>query len=77
MFREDLADFLLHARFEAGLSRPQLAELSGVSEDTILNVEKGHGAPRGQTIYSLARALRIERADLFAPKQDEVVEGAA
>lgn len=67
MFRNDLADVLLAARFKANLSRPALAELSGVSADTIFNIEKGLSAPRGQTVYAIADALKLDVSTLLAP----------
>lgn len=67
MFRDELPQLLQKARFKANLSRPALAELSGVSADTILNIEKGRGVPRGQTVYALAEALNLDVNALLAP----------
>lgn len=73
-FRDDLADVLAAARFRANLSRPALAALSGISEDTILKLEKGKAVPRGQTVYALANALDIDVTTLHANPATEVAQ---
>jgi len=40
-----------------GWPRRQLAERSGVTERTIINIEKGRYAPRAATLAKLDRAL--------------------
>lgn len=42
----------------------QLAEASGVTRQTIGNVENGHKAPRLDTAHAIAHALRVPLADL-------------
>lgn len=59
MTGSSIASRLQQARFKARLSRPALAELAGVSAETIFNAEKGLHVPRGQTIYALADALGV------------------
>ena len=54
-----LGKWLLGAREEKGLSRQELAEVSGVSYPTIYNIEKEKNtSPRQETIKSLEDALK-------------------
>jgi transcriptional regulator with XRE-family HTH domain len=46
-----------------GLRREELAELAGVSVDYIKRLEQGRGHPSAGVVNSLARALRLDRAD--------------
>jgi transcriptional regulator with XRE-family HTH domain len=43
----------------------ELAEMSGVSYDTITKVENGHREARPSTIRKLARALGVEPRELM------------
>lgn len=55
---------LKELREEAILTVHELAERSGVSEDTITKIENGHRAARPSTIRKLAAALDIEPREL-------------
>lgn len=56
---------LRRLRVNAKLSGAQLAELSGISEDQILNIESGKTrSPRVTTLVALADVLRVEPADI-------------
>jgi transcriptional regulator with XRE-family HTH domain len=51
-------------RRAAGLRREELAELAGVSVDYVIRLEQGRAVtPSGQVVASLARALRLSRAE--------------
>jgi transcriptional regulator with XRE-family HTH domain len=58
-------DRIRHARRRLGLSQEELAEASGVSAATIVQVELGHRRPQGRTLRKLAAALGVEVADLL------------
>jgi DNA-binding XRE family transcriptional regulator len=52
-------------RRTAGMSRPELAERSGVSVVTILASERFGRVPHLETARRLARALNLDVDDLF------------
>ena len=58
-------DRIRHARRRLGLSQEELAEASGVSAATIVQVELGHRRPQGRTLRKLAATLGVEVADLL------------
>lgn len=68
---EPLKKVLRDARFKAGLSRPQLSQMSGISEDTILKIEKGRHVPQGQTVCLLALPLGLDPDVLLALRDKE------
>lgn len=56
---------LRHLRRQKGLTQQDLAELSGVSQYTITEVETGRREARPSTLRKLAEALDVEVADFF------------
>jgi transcriptional regulator with XRE-family HTH domain len=58
-------DRIRRARRRLGLSQEELAEASGVSAATIVQVELGNRRPQGRTLRKLAAALGVEVADLL------------
>ncbi len=54
-------------REAAGLTQDQLAELVGISRQSLGKLERGDTEPRPSTIVRLARALGCEPKDLMAP----------
>jgi len=56
---------LKRIRNEYPLTVRELAEMSGVSYDTITKVENGHREARPSTIRKLARALGVEPRELM------------
>ena len=58
------------ARRRLGLSQEELAEASGVSAATIVQVELGNRRPQGRTLRKLAGALSVEVADLFEEESE-------
>ena len=59
---------LTRMRERRGLSQPELARRSGVSQQVISQVEKDPGrCPRIDTVYALSVALRCSMYDLYVP----------
>lgn len=58
-------DRIRRARRRLGLSQEELAEASGVSAATIVQVELGNRRPQGRTLRKLAATLGVEVADLL------------
>jgi transcriptional regulator with XRE-family HTH domain len=56
---------LKRIRNEYPLTVRELAEMSGVSYDTITKVENGHREARPATIRKLARALGVQPGELI------------
>jgi transcriptional regulator with XRE-family HTH domain len=52
-------------RRQKGWSQKDLADESGVGQDTISGIEKGRHEPRPSTLRKLADALEVEVADFF------------
>jgi transcriptional regulator with XRE-family HTH domain len=71
-----LANRLRERREAAGLSRMELATRSGVTRQTIWNIETGRAQPETATIFRLAQALEEPWSSLFwaepAPKPERV-----
>ena len=49
----------------AGYSQQELADVSGVSQHTISEIELGRRKPQGRTLRKLAKVLGVEVADLL------------
>src|SRR5215218_8069599 len=68
---------LKQLREEAVLTVHELAEASGVSDDTISKIENGQRVARPNTLRKLARALNVSPQELRRPaKTEELVGGA-
>jgi transcriptional regulator with XRE-family HTH domain len=59
------------ARNRAQLTAAQLAELCGVSEQTILRIERGDNDPSLSTLRAIATGLRVDVATLLGPDDQE------
>lgn len=59
-------------RLDQGLSQFQLAELVGLSEDQIGNIERGRSWVGEQTLSLLSAALRIPQCSLFDYSENPV-----
>lgn len=58
----------LHAfRNIKGVSQPELAERTGISRSTIVNLEKGHSGPSLFTAHALAAGLEVTLEALVSP----------
>lgn len=65
-------------RTQLDLSQDELALVSGVTQQTISNLELGKGLPRDDIKIALALALGTSPAVLFPwPDMSELVDGAA
>jgi transcriptional regulator with XRE-family HTH domain len=58
-------DVLKELRRRRGWSQRELAEESGVGQDTVSGIESGRHEPRPSTLRKLAAALDVEVADFF------------
>jgi transcriptional regulator with XRE-family HTH domain len=54
-------------RLEKNLTQEQFAELSGLSQQYISGLERGHRNPTVVTLYEIATALKAQPVDLLAP----------
>lgn len=60
-----LRNRLKEVRSDKGLSQSQLAEIVGVSRNTISSIETGQYCPTAKLAYVLCIALDIKFEDLF------------
>ncbi|HXD86837.1 MAG TPA: helix-turn-helix transcriptional regulator [Urbifossiella sp.] len=67
-----LAEKLQAARLQAGLSRLQAAERSGVHHVSIARFETGRRVPTLTTLYRLAAAYGLGAAELLPPPDPEL-----
>lgn len=81
--RESLGDFLAEQRRNAQLSLRQLADLAGVSNPYLSQIERGLRKPSADVLKQLADALRISSEALYVraglldePVSDHSVESA-
>lgn len=57
-------------RHEQGLTQEQVAELSGLSQQYLSDLERGRRNPTIITLYELARALGVSHVALVEPDND-------
>ena len=62
---ESLGDYLRQQRVAAHLSLRQLADLAGVSNPYLSQIERGLRRPSAQVLQQLAKALRISAEQLY------------
>lgn len=64
---------LRYLRRQHALTQQELSERSGVSNQTIVNIERYGTEPKISTIRKLAKALSIDTSDLFTdnPSQED------
>lgn len=67
---QQLANAVKKARLELGLTQEQVAEKSNTDVRTIINLEKGRGNPKLETLFPLIRVLKIDAREIF----DETVK---
>jgi transcriptional regulator with XRE-family HTH domain len=61
-------DALKEARLRAGLTKPSLAKIAGLSVDTVYRVEGGRTkSPSSDIVQRLAKATGVEWSSFFAP----------
>ncbi|MFC6356017.1 helix-turn-helix transcriptional regulator [Luethyella okanaganae] len=61
---------VLQRRQEAGWSQQRLAELLGVSRQTIISIERGRYDPSLDLAFKLAVTFECAIEDLFSPELD-------
>lgn len=62
-------------RHEKGLTQEQVAELSGLSQQYLSDLERGRRNPTIITLYELAQALGVSHVALVEPTDDETSTG--
>ncbi|NPC97288.1 helix-turn-helix domain-containing protein [Nocardioides sp. zg-DK7169] len=62
---ETLGDYLREQRTSAQLSLRQLAELAGVSNPYLSQIERGLRKPSAEVLQQIAKALRISAEQLY------------
>lgn len=62
---EGVGDYLRQQRVAAHLSLRQLADLAGVSNPYLSQIERGLRRPSAQVLQQLAKALRISAEQLY------------
>jgi transcriptional regulator with XRE-family HTH domain len=62
---ESLGDYLKEQRVSAQLSLRQLAELAGVSNPYLSQIERGLRKPSAEVLQQIAKALRISAEQLY------------
>ena len=78
-----LGDYLREQRRHAELSLRQLADLTGVSNPYLSQIERGLRRPSAEVLQQLAKALRVSaevlyvRAGLLDPAEEEGQDGRA
>ena len=55
---------LMDLRNQRGLSQVALAELAGISNHTVMNIEKSYYRPTTETISAVAEALEVDHMDV-------------
>ncbi len=63
-FRRRVAKRIQRARWRLGLSQDVAAERVGLTARYYADLERGHRNPTIETIFSIARALKVSIADL-------------
>ncbi len=63
--RADLGEYLKEQRHSAKLSLRQLADLAGVSNPYLSQIERGLKKPSAEILQSLAKGLRISAESLY------------
>ena len=66
-----LAKRVAAARMRAGLTQAQLAEGSGVTDETISRIERGRYEPAVSTLFRLAEALDLTLDQLAGEREKE------
>ena len=60
-----IGEQLKNVRTRRLLTQDELAEMAGVSQSTIANIERNNAEPQFRTIRKLAKALDVDPTDLL------------
>jgi transcriptional regulator with XRE-family HTH domain len=63
-FRRRVATRIQRARWRTGLTQLEAAERIGLASRYYADLERGHRNPTIETVFSIARALKVAVADL-------------
>lgn len=58
--REKVAEILVTARVQKGLTQEQLGEMVGFAQNTIARIENCRFSPNADQLYAICEALEIE-----------------
>ena len=64
-FRKNLGENVQKLRKAKGLSQEELASLVGIDRVAIGYIEQGIRSPKLETIFFIAKALKVKPKDLF------------
>lgn len=65
--KQKLGDIVREYRTNMQLSQEKLAEILGIDQRTILNIEAGRGNPKFEVLYPLITYLKIPANRIFYP----------
>lgn len=65
---------LLNIRKKAGLTQAEVAELSGLSDRTYADIERGSVNMRIETILRICKALQITPDDILTEENTPIIE---
>ena len=68
----NFSDRLKQARDEKNLTQHQLADLSGITNITICNYERGEGSPTIKTLLKLEEVLKLHRGALIGVDAESI-----
>ena len=60
MLYTHLGESIKHRRKELKITQPHLAELAGISTNTLYKLERGHGNPSLKVVTKVAEVLGLE-----------------
>jgi transcriptional regulator with XRE-family HTH domain len=76
-FEDTLGRRIISARMRQGAKQGELVRAIGISQNTLVKIEKGHTAhPRSDIIRDIARVLRVSADYLLGLKDDMDPEDA-
>lgn len=67
-YSEQLGEAVRSARTKTTFTQARVAELSGIDNRTVLNIENNKGNPKLEVLYPLIRTLQINPVEIFYPE---------
>lgn len=67
-YSEQLGEVVKSARAKTAYTQAHVAELSGIDNRTVLNIENNKGNPKLEVLYPLIRTLQIDPTEIFYPE---------
>jgi DNA-binding XRE family transcriptional regulator len=65
--RQHIGSRIRERRRTAGMTQEHLARAARIGRVTLVRIEHGEQSPRHETLLALARAMKLDPGDLFAP----------